>query len=193
MVKGTASFTSKGDPNILRKIMADIGKLDVYVGIPQEDSSREDGEEINNAELAYIHTHGIRAASMRSEMQPSMDAGTKYSVAYEMYVHEHGSPLWHSQPRPIIEPAIQKHKDKIAEKLKAPLQAALNADEAGARAGLEIAGMYAANQVKAYFDDPDNGWPENSPATIKAKGSDKPLVDTNSLRQSITYVVGDKE
>lgn len=196
MVTGTAALTTKGDPNILKKIMADIGKLEVYVGIPEETASREGenkNEEINNAELAYIHTHGVRAQEMRTDMQPNMDAGKPYSKAYEMYVQEHGSPLWHSPPRPIIEPAIEKNKEAIAGKLKPAMQSSLSGDAQGARDGLEKAGMFAANKVKAYFVDPENGWPENSPATEKAKGSSRPLIDTGALRQAITYVVRDKE
>ncbi|CQR71677.1 hypothetical protein SOV_04730 [Sporomusa ovata DSM 2662] len=195
VMKGTATVTSKGDPNILKKIMADLGKLEVYVGIPEEEASREGenkNEGINNAELAYIHTHGIRAGSMREEMQPNMNKGMPYSKAYEMYVQEHGSPLWHSPPRPIIESAIEKHKDKIADKLKPALKARLNGDEQGAREGLEKAGMFASGKVKDFFTDPENGWAPNTPKTIEEKGSDRPLVDTGSLRQAITYVVGEK-
>ncbi len=193
MVKGTVGVVSKGDPNILRKIMADLGKLEVYVGIPEAEASRQSEGEINNAELAYIHTHGVRAKSMREKMQTNMDSGLAYSKAYEMYIQEHGSPLWHSPARPIIEPAIEKHKDAIADKLKPAMQAALNGDSQGARDGLEKAGMFAANKVKDYFVDPENGWEENSPKTIDAKGSNRPLVDTGALRQAITYVVGDKK
>ncbi|HBS58610.1 MAG TPA: hypothetical protein DEA44_05025 [Firmicutes bacterium] len=193
MVKGTVAVTVKGDPNILRKIMADLGSMDVYVGIPEEEASRQSEEEINNAELVYIHTHGIRKKTMREKMQPDIDAGMPYSRAYEMYVQEHGSPLWHSPPRPIIEPAIEKNKEPIAEKLKPALTAALDGDKQGAHDGLEKAGMFAANKVKAYFVDPENGWQENSPKTVAAKGSDRPLVDTGALRQAITYVVGEKK
>lgn len=195
VIKGTANVTSKGDPNILKKIMADIGNMEVYVGIPEEAASREGenkNEGINNAELAYIHTHGVRAKSMREEMQPNMNKGIPYSKAYEMYVQEHGSPLWHSPPRPIIEPAIGKYKEPIADKLKPALTASLNGDSEGAREGLEKAGMFAANKVKDYFVDPENGWAPNTPKTIEEKGSDRPLVDTGSLRQAITYVVGEK-
>jgi hypothetical protein len=91
-----------------------------------------------------------------------------------------------------VEPAIEKNKEDIADKLKPAMQAALNGDKQSARNELEKAGMFAANKVKAYFVDPKNGWPANSPATIKAKGSDRPLVDTGAMRQAITYVVGDK-
>jgi hypothetical protein len=192
MVKGTANVTTKGDASILNKIMADISKLEVYIGIPEEQASRGD-ESINNAELAYIHTHGIRAASMRQEMQPAMDAGKPYSAAYEMYIQSHGSPLWQSPPRPIIEPAIKKHQNEIASELAMAAKLSLNGDREGAIRQLKAVGEYAAGEVQSYFDDPENGWPKNSPSTIKAKGSDRPLIDTGALRQSITHVVKERE
>ncbi len=130
---------------------------------------------------------------MREDMQPDMDAGRPYSKAYEMYIQENGSPLWQSEPRPIIEPAIEKHKNEIAAELKPAVQAALNGDMQGAMRQLHAVGQYTAGEVKEYFTDPDNGWPENSPTTIKAKGSERPLIDTGALRQAITYVVGDKK
>lgn len=192
MVKGTVNVTSKGDPRELKRILDDIGKLEVYVGIPAEESSRED-EIINNAELAYIHTHGIRHWTMRKEMQPLLDTGANYSDAYQMYMQAHGSPLWHSPPRPIIEPAIEKNRKAIADKLQLAVRSALNGDEIGARQGLEKAGMFAAGKVKKFFTDPDNSWAPNAESTIKAKGSARPLIDTGALRQSITYVVRDKD
>lgn len=192
VIKANAAVTAKGDPNILKKIMADLGNLEVYVGIPEEKASRQSEGEINNAELAYIHTHGVRSKSMRKEMQPDLDHGMAYSKAYEMYIQSNGSPLWHSEPRPIIEPAIEKNKEAIAEKLKPAMQASMNRDPQGVKDNLEKTGMFAAGKVKEFFVDPENGWAENSPATIKAKGSDRTLVDTGALRQSITYVVGEK-
>ncbi|MDU4960193.1 MAG: hypothetical protein E6X17_05980 [Sporomusaceae bacterium] len=192
MVKGTVSVKSGGGAGILGKIMAAVDKLEVYVGIPEEAASRGN-EEINNAELSYIHTHGIRDSQMRKDMQPAMDDGKPYSEAYELYVQSHGSPLWQSPPRPIVEPAIEKRKDEIAAELKVAVQAGMNGDVQGAQRQLHAVGQYAAGEVKEFFTDPDNGWPENSPATIKAKGSDRPLMDTGSLRAAITYVVKERE
>lgn len=191
MLKGAASVTSQGSPALLKNLLAQLGNINVCVGIPEEEASRGGGKEtINNAELAYIHSHGIRRESMRNEMQGDVDLGKPYSRAYELYVHEHGSPLWNSPPRPIIEPAIAKHSEEIADKLKPAILAKLSGDNQGARDEVEKAGMLAADKVKEYFTE-DNGWPENSERTIKRKGSDRVLIDTGALRQSITYVVED--
>lgn len=62
---------------------------------------------------------------------------------------------------------------------------------------LRKVGMRGQNVSRAWFVNPDNGWPPNSPSVQsakRAKGSDdpKPLIDTGELRKSITYFVKTK-
>lgn len=179
----------------LKGIIESLSKMDVLVGVPEQKSSRPDeGTKITNAELVYIHTHGIRQRSMIEEMQPNVDEHG-YSKAFQMYLAEHGSPLWQSPPRPIIEPAIEKPSNKqiLGEELQKAAQKALDGDLPGAKNQLEIAGMTAQNIVRGWWDDPDNKWPGNADSTKEEKGSDKPLVDTGELRKSIIYVVRDNK
>ena len=166
----------------------------VYVGIPEEKAARK-GEEITNPELAFIHTHGARAASMREEMGKEMDGGSPYSKAHEMYVQAHGSPLYQIPPRPIIEPAIEAegNKERIAGELGDAAAAMLDGKGGQALTGLKRAGMAGQNAARDWFEDPRNNWPENAPATIEQKGSARPLVDTGELRKSIIYVVKEGE
>lgn len=175
----------------IEKGLEGLADLDILVGIPQEGSSREGLKDITNAELAYIHTHGIRKRSMILEMDEEMDRGTPYSKAYELYIRAHGSPLWRAPPRPIIEPAIEDPENKkiIAENLKKAAQAALDEDRNQALIELKKAGITAQNVVRDWFTNPKNNWAPNSPFTVERKGSDRPLVDTGELRKSITYVI----
>jgi len=178
----------------LEKIKSDMAKLmktDVYVGIPQEKSSRQ-GDKINNAELAFIHTNGARSSSMRQEMQPNLNSGMAYSQAHQLYVQEHGSELWQIPPRPIIEPVIKKNKDLIGNYMKEASQLILSGNPETGKAKLEELGLRMATKVKENFISPENDWAANSPSTIAAKGSDKPLIDSSSLMNSITSVVADK-
>lgn len=193
MVTGTASCSSQGNDDALKRIVDQIQRLEVYVGIPEEDSTRQNSSEINNAELAYIHTHGIRQRSMINEMQGDIDNGATYSKAHQMYIQANGSPLWNSPPRPIIEPAIEHSKNKVADQLAIAGKKALDGDSQGAKQQLEKTGMLGQNIVRDWFTNPANGWPANSDKTVAIKGSDKPLIDHGELRKSITYVVGDKK
>lgn len=194
MVKGTVRVTSGVDHmDDLRKQIAALAKKEVLVGITEENSTRETSSEINNAELLYIQSHGVRQTEMRQEMQKNIDGGMKYSAAHSLYVQEHGSPLWHVPPRPVLEPAIEDKKEFIGRRLGAAAKAALDGDAAGTEEELNQAGILGVAAADRWFDNPENGWPENTDSTKKAKGSDKPLVDTNQMRKAITYVLRDKE
>lgn len=174
----------------LLKSLDDLSKKIVCIGIPQEkDNHRGDG--ITNAELLYIHTNGIRDKSMIREMQHDLDSGTPYSVAHELYVHENGSPLWNSPPRPVLEPALDSIKEDIALQMKQVVNAALGGNDV--KVELEKVGQLGEGTARKWFNNPENKWPENSKETIKRKGSDRPLVDTGQLKRSIIYVIKESE
>lgn len=168
-----------------------LQKRQILVGIPSQKSSRPK-EPINNAELLYIHTHGIRKKSMIDEMQPNIDAGMKYSKAFQLYIMAHGSPLWHAPPRPVLEPAIQYNKGEIMAQFKKIMVAASRGDIEAEEQAIHRTGMKSQNACRKWFENPANNWPPNSPLTIQMKGSDRPLVDTGTLRKSIIYVVRNK-
>ena len=169
---------------------AALAKKRVLVGVPAETSTRPNtGEKINNAELLYILSHGVRKKAMRDEMQQNIDSGMKYSAAHSLYIQEHGSPLWQIPPRPVLEPAIEDKKAPIAKQLREAAKAAIDGNLQGAENRLHMAGMVAENAAKGWFEDPKNGWPPNSPKTIARKGSDSPMIDTGEMRKAITHVI----
>ena len=173
--------------------MRDLTHKQVYVGVPEKTSGRRSrkGEAITNAQLTFLHTHGVRESSMRRIVQAKMNRGLTFEAATAMYLHTHGSPLYQIPPRPIIEPAIEAadNKEAIAKELKQAAEAALAGKPGGTRTHLRMAGMEAQNRTRAWFTDPRNGWAPNAPSTIRRKKSDRPLIDTQQLRKSITYVV----
>ncbi len=172
----------------LVKRLQGLQKRQIQVGIPQQTSSRKE-EGINNAELLYIHTHGTRRKAMQKEMQEGMDRGLKYSEAFSLYIQSHGSPLWHSPPRPVLEPAIKANKEKIALQFSKIIKATADGNADAMERAITSTGITAQNACRSWFKDPRNGWPRNDPKTVKLKGSDKPLVDSGELRDSIVYVV----
>lgn len=176
----------------IKQSLKELGNKQVYVGIPEKNSSRESlkgDSSINNAELLYIQSHGIREREMINEMSKDMNKGAPYSKAYELYVHSQGSPLFQTPPRPVLEPAIENDKEEIASYLKKAAQYTLDGDTENAKKELEAAGLEGQNAARDWFANPKNGWDPNSPSTIKRKGSDKPLIDTGEMRKAITYVV----
>ena len=186
MVNVKVIKTMKNFSGFTKKLEA-LARKRVLVGIPAERATRpEVGEKINNAELLYILSHGVRKKSMRDEMQKNIDSGMKYSAAHSLYIQSHGSPLWQIPPRPVLEPAIKANKNPIAKHLK---EAALAKNPQAAENEMHKAGMIAENAAKAWFENPANKWPPNSPKTIRKKGSDMPMIDTGEMRKSITHVI----
>jgi hypothetical protein len=50
------------------------------------------------------------------------------------------------------------------------------------------AAIMVENEAKRVIGTYDYGWPRLSPATIKAKGADTPVLDTGELQASIEYI-----
>jgi hypothetical protein len=185
----------------LIKALEGFKNLQVYVGVPEENSSREikKSEGINNAELAFILTNGVRQLPMRKEMESDVEKHG-YHAAYDMYLQSHGSPLWQIPPRPIIQPAIEDDKEEISELLKKAMQAFLDGDYNKGMEYLNKAGLEGQAASQDWFTNPKNGWPPNAKSTIEGwdspwgqhfdgKGSNRPNIDTGELRKAITYVV----
>ena len=194
MVKPVAHVIKNIKVASLVDAVGTLAKKEALVGIPAENSSRQTPSDdgINNAELLYIQSHGVRKAEMRAEMQKHLDKGKKYSEAHSLYIQSHGSPLWHIPPRPVLEPSVEANKEPIAKQLQGAVTAAIDGNKVGVDQALHRAGLVAENAAKAWFENPQNGWPPNSPRTIAQKGSDSPLIDTGEMRKSITHVVRDR-
>lgn len=105
-----------------------------------------------------------------------------------MFIHSEGSPVRNIPPRPVIDITLKEEKEKINQKFKKALNVILNGGNPSVE--LEKLGIYITNKIKAKFGSEDLA--PLQPSTIKAKGSDRPLIDTGQLRNSITYVVRKK-
>lgn len=112
-----------------------------------------------------------------------------------LYLHTHGSPLRNLPARPVIEAALEdsETQEVISADLKLVAEAIMEEDFTKAERLMKLTGMDAVNKIKEWFENPRNNWPPLKPATIKAKGSDAILVDTGQMRNSITYVISEKE
>jgi hypothetical protein len=139
-----------------------LAALQVYVGVPQSTTERPRGAKVTNAELVFIHTNGSPARGIPA--------------------------------RPIIEPAIEASDNKaaLAEDLKKAGNAALDRRPQDAVKFLKLTGQDAVNRIRAWFTDARNHWAPNVPSTIRAKGSDRPLIDEGELRKAMTYVLKEK-
>ena len=160
----------------MQDALKELENTQALVGIPEDDKTRKKGH-ISNAALLYIHSNG--------------------------------SPQQGIPARPIIEPALEDNKERLGELMGKAVKASMAGDTAGMRRNLELAGKAGRDFSKAWFVNPSNNWKELSKPRRKSKqkkGSginpetgaedkslDKPLIDTGQLRNSITYVLRDRQ
>lgn len=170
------------------KILDEIDRQDVLIGIPEEKSSRN-SQDVNNAELGYVLAHGVYRDQARTEINKNQQLGMTHSQAVEAYLMSTGDPLFKIPPRPFLEPAIDANKENIATQQGKVLKSALENKREQARAELVKLGLYGQRVVKDWFTNSENNWPPNAPSTIARKGSDRPMIDTGQLRNAITYVL----
>ena len=126
------------------------------------------------------------------------EEGTKEITNAELlFIHTNGSPINNIPSRPVIEPAIKNDRDRLSKMMKKAAQLFLKGEKQEAINQLRKVGMRGQNVSRAWFLNPENGWPPNSPAVQAAKirkGANvpRPLIDTGELRKSITYFVKTK-
>lgn len=116
--------------------------------------------------------------------QANYEGSDGESVAQVAFWNEYGTAT--IPPRPFFRNTIAEHKDEW------PKQAAemLEANGGDVRKTLELMGEGVKGQIvetiQAFREPP------NAAATVKKKGSDKPLIDTGTLWRSIDYEVADE-
>ncbi|MEG1111418.1 MAG: hypothetical protein RSE65_11945 [Hafnia sp.] len=148
-----------------------LSKMDVLVGIPESNAVREDGEELNNAEIGYLQSTG---ATVRL-------GGQEVTLP----------------PRPFLDIGIEDSAKVTDEHLKTAAGLALDGNFTGAERELTSAGQLASDAAKRVITDGDRLIPisDMTKANRRAQGlpGDKPLYAHGYLLRSITYVVRGKK
>lgn len=167
-IKLVAGVT-KSEKQLDRAISA-LTKREVLVGVPEKTAPRKDSK------------------------------GTKVNNALIAYVHDNGSPLRGIPQREFLRPGIKMAQKSIVNYLSQAARSALAGDAAAVERGLTAAGLEAQKSVRRKITI--GPFAPLKPATIRArqrrhKGRSlvgtTPLVDTGQLRQSINFVVMDKD
>ena len=114
------------------------------------------------------------------------ESETSESLAMIARVHEFGNPARGIPERSFLRGSILFNRKKYVNAAKVLSKRALDG-RATADQVYGTLGQLASGDVKEYIRNAD--FPALKPATIRRKGSSKPLIDTGQLRQSITYIV----
>ncbi|EKQ3556063.1 hypothetical protein P4464_000537 [Salmonella enterica] len=192
------------------QVLARIQKLvknRVLVGVPSDKASRDDGMEINNAELAYIQSNGgtIRIPEHTTTQYRSIKPDGEFARNGRFvrkdksnFSTTHTVPAYAVTlpPRPFLKIGVEKSVPDFTPELKNAGAAILAGKPDVARQFLERAGIRASRAAQSVIKDGTVLHPL-APATIADRRSRgrrgiKPLYDTGILLRSITYVVESK-
>ena len=148
----------------------------IAYGVPQSKSSRNDHDNKN------------------------LDKPT-YNNAEILALMERGSIINNLPKRELLGPVRKKYKEQIDRSLIKVCMLLLQNKQTEADKEMELLATKIENWTKKFFTDPDNNWAPNAPITInggwmknkvtgkpiyvKGKKSERPLIDTGSLRQAI--------
>ena len=151
------------------------------------------------AALQYLQTHTVDVGL------PSSASGHS---RFLLGIHEHGSPIMHIPPRPVVQPALAQSdvRSAMSDAMKFGLSAAMEVDMDGTVAALEAAGQAGADGIRTYIDagvSPGNapvtvsgGWIYNRVAKVgvpvAGKGFNKPMIRTGELYNSFGYEIKNK-
>lgn len=90
--------------------------------------------------------------------------------------------------RPFLRKTMEDSEDDIRAFCEERVQEI--AEGGTAEDALKQLGVYGKSLVQAKIKD--GTWKPNAPSTVKKKKSDKPLIDTGKMRQSVNYVIKNK-
>ena len=91
----------------------------------------------------------------------------------------------HIPSRPFLRDSVDAHSPEINAFLQSMRTQLVKAEDVLKKIGVFQKGSIQKEIVNGNFVP-------NSPETIRRKGSDKPLIDTGRMRQSINYVIQEK-
>lgn len=112
--------------------------------------------------------------------------GDGMSIVQVGAMHEYG--FGNNPQRSFLRLPFQLHKDKIDDFIASQFAKVLEGQSVDKALGL--IGIKAQNISTGAFTTGGYGnWPALSPGTVKAKGSSRELIDTGTLRNSISWVV----
>lgn len=141
----------------------------VYVGIPAASSAK-------------------RRASIRSLLGDAVKIPKgQVNNAELLFIFSKGSPARSQPARPVLKPSVEfpANREIITREAGKMMRAHLEGDGALEETQALRTAEAAQNAARGWFTNSANRWAPNAESTIREKKSDKPGIDTGSMRSSI--------
>lgn len=128
----------------------------------------------------------IRVGAVGAAARASVEGGT--NMAGLVATHEFGSPARRIPERPFIRSTATREQRRIGTLMLTALGRYVNG---GASLSQELnkVGAWFLGQIRATVTRGAGVPPPNAPATVARKKSDRPLVDTGRMLQSLSWLV----
>lgn len=117
-----------------------------------------------------------------------MTADGKKNLAYIASIHEYGDERGIIPERSFIRSAWDENQHEI-NNFTNNLGGKITDGTVEPKQALDLIGLKVTGMIQEKITDGD--FVPNAPATVRAKGSDKPLIDTGRLRASVRHVLED--
>ena len=134
---------------------------------------------------AMLKSKGVKVglpASVGAKMHDESDL----SVAAIGAIHEFGSPARNIPERSFIRTTVQEEQNNIKKLFKKEAEKLMDGEQ-DVDGMLGIVGAYISAKIKKKITDIKT--PPNAEATVEAKGSSNPLIDSGQMRQSVTWEI----
>lgn len=169
----------------LQAILVDCEQYDLKVGIPGE---------IRNTKKSIVvskHVGGVTIKKKKVVKNKGAEPANvaEYAAKNEFGVVGTGKKAWNTPPRPFMRTTFQGESMQMIQKMAWKIFSEIAMTNRNAKEGLEKLGLYIAGRVK--MNILRGHFKANAPETIERKGSDTPLIDTGTMRRSLTaWVTG---
>lgn len=191
MINGNVGVSSSGAGlNGILESLRSLSKIDVLVGIPEEESSREGGK-VTNAELAFIHSNGspLNKIPPRPFVEPAIeDSENSEMIAVEL--------------RKAAESALEGNTDAMG---RALVRAGMQGQNVVRdwftnpknnwppnTPGTVLAKLRKTSSpiAQAAVRHVDEGGSLSDISGLE--GMTRPMIDTDELRKAVTFVIREK-
>jgi hypothetical protein len=170
--------------NEFKKKIEKIMSMTVKVGIPKEVAVKEKSEKSKALRLKQKNIY-----LSKEEIEKTEEKQEEY-VADIAFKLNYGSYAEHIPPRPFGSTTIPRYEKRIneiiVEEFEKYLEGRQSLKKSYGRVGIMLQ-LFMQHNLRF------GGWKPNAPLTVALKGSSQPLIDTGQMRQSITFVVTERE
>lgn len=189
MVKVTVTGVQQAQAAIKKALQSLVSDDFVVVGI-HEDAGQHESDEITNASLGATLHYGAeidhpggtsfgfatKAAATRNEIR-FLKSGQGYAELGVTGPHKITIPA-----RPWLDVGVASGNPDYIKIIEQGIKKGRPPEQI-----LNMLGVTAVSKVQQFMNELSS--PANAPSTIKAKGSSNPLIDSGSLKQSVTYKI----